>query len=71
MAPLQYSLDEAKKEGMLAGMQKGELKGREEVRRQVIANMFHKNLDIPLISEVTGVSEAEIKKLQKKHSKMQ
>ena len=56
-------------EGMLAGMQKGKLEGKEEgkleERRQVIANMFQKNVDIPFIAEVTGVSEAELKKLQK------
>ncbi len=75
MAPLQYSLDEAKKEGMLAGMQKGKLEGKEEGRqeekRQVIANMFRKNVDIPFIAEVTGLSEEELKKLQKQHSKKQ
>ncbi len=83
MAPLQYSLDEATakgiKKGMLQarqkylqeGMQVGELKGRLEERRQVIANMFRKNVDIPFIAEVTGLSEKELKKLQKQHSKKQ
>ncbi len=63
-------------EGMLAGMQKGKLEGKEEGRqegkiegkqeglRQVIANMFQKNVDIPFIAEVTGLSEKEIKKLK-------
>ncbi len=68
MAPLQYSLDEAKQEGMLAGMQKGKLEGKEEGRqenmRQVIANMFQENADIPFIAKVTGVSEEEVKKLK-------
>ncbi len=70
MTPLlQYSLDEAKAEGMhigrLEGKEEGREEGREEERRQVIANMFRKNVDIPFIAKVTGVSEAEIKKLQK------
>ena len=70
-------------EGMLAGMQKGKIEGKEEGRqegkiegkqeglRQVIANMFRKNVDIPFIAEVTGLSEKELKKLQKQHSKKQ
>ncbi len=62
---------EGKLEGMLAGMQKGELKGRQENMRQVIANMFQENADMPFIAKVTGLSEAELKKLQKKHSKKQ
>ena len=62
---------EGRLEGHLAGKIEGELKGREEVRRQVIANMFHKNLDIPFIAEVTGLSEKELEKLQKQHSKKQ
>ena len=60
-------------EGMLAGMQKGKEEGKEEGRqenmRQVIANMFQENADIPFIMKVTGLSEAEIKKLQKQYSK--
>ena len=71
MAPLQYSLDKAKEEGMLLGRKKYLQQARQERERQVIANMFRKNMDIPLISEVTGLSEAEIKKLQKQHSKKQ
>ena len=67
MTPLlQNSLDEAKQEGMLAGMLKGREEGREENMRQVIMNMFQKNLNVSLIAEVTGLSEEEIKKLQKK-----
>ena len=65
MTPLlQCSLDEAKAEGMLAGMQKGKEEGRQEKERQVIANMFRKNLNVSLIADVTGLSEAEIKKFK-------
>ncbi len=60
---------EGEQKGMLAGMQKGKLEGKEEGRqekeRQVIANMFQKNLNVSLIADVTGLSEKEIKKLQK------
>ncbi len=72
MAPLQYSLDEAMakgvKKGILLGKIEGKEEGKEEERRQVIANMFQENADIPFIAKVTGVSEAKIKKLQKQHS---
>ncbi len=64
----EYIKEEGRWEGHLAGKLEGEQKGRQEKERQVIANMFRKNMDIPLISEVTGLSEAELKKLQKKHA---
>ena len=71
----EYIKEEGRWEGMQEGEQKGmlagELKGRQENMRQVIANMFRKNVDIPFIAEVTGLSEKELKKLQKKHSKKQ
>ena len=38
--------------------------GRQEEKRQVILNMLKKGLDTSLISEVTGLSPEEIKKLQ-------
>ncbi len=58
-------------EGMEKGRQEGELKGRQENLRQVITNMFQENADIPFIAKVTGLSEKELKKLQKQHSKKQ
>ena len=63
---------EGRLEGMSAGMQKGRLegmsagmqKGRMEQNKAVIAKMLKKNLQISVISEVTGLSRAQIKKLQ-------
>ena len=53
-----FALD-AKEEGRQEGMQKGLEKGM-----QVVAlNMLRKNTDISFISEVTGLSKEEIKKL--------
>ena len=46
------------------GRQEGIQKGRQEGRQQVVLNMLQKRLDTSLISEVTGLSEEEIKKLQ-------
>ena len=42
----------------------GRKEGRQEGIQQVIANMLKKKLDISLISEVTGMSAKEIKKLK-------
>ena len=46
------------------GRAKGIQKGRLERNREVILNMLKKKLDISTISEVTGLSEKEIKKLK-------
>ena len=48
---------EGMQKGRLEGQQKGMQKGRLEGRQQVILNMLKKELDISLISEVTGLSE--------------
>ena len=46
------------------GMQRGIQRGMQKERQKVILNMLQKNLDIPLISEVTGLPEAEIIKFK-------
>ena len=46
------------------GRQEGRQAGRQEVIQQVVLNMLKKKLDTSLISEVTGVSEEEVKKLK-------
>ena len=67
--PLQSSLDSAREEGLRQGikqgMQRGMQQGREEGVQAVIGNMLKKELDISLISSVTGLSKAEIVKLTK------
>ncbi len=47
------------------GRQEGRQEGWQEGRQQVVLNMLKKKTDISFISEVTGLSEAEIKKLKK------
>ena len=80
MSPLQETLDEEREKGLqkglqkgiqkglLQGMQKGMQKGRQEGKMEekqaMIAKMLKKNLQISVISEVTGLSKAQIKKLQ-------
>ena len=52
--------DYVRKEGRQEGMQQG----RQDRDREVVLNMLQKGLDISLISEVTGLSPEEIKKLR-------
>ncbi len=51
-------------EGEREGIKKGRQEGRQEERQQVVLNMLKKKLNISVISEVTGLSEKEIKKLK-------
>ena len=60
----QAQLEYAKEQGLKAGRQEGLAEGRQEERKEVILNMLKKNLDIKLVSEVTGLSVKEIKKLK-------
>ena len=46
------------------GYQEGYQEGRQEARQTVILNMLQKNLEIPFISEVTGLPEEEIHQLK-------
>ena len=50
--------------GRKEGRQEGIERGIERGRQTVILNMLKKKLDVSLISEVTGLSEEEIKKLK-------
>ena len=51
-------------QGVQQGMQQGMQQGRRERDREVISNMLKKNLNVSLISSVTGLPEAEIVKLK-------
>ena len=66
-----------KEKGRYEGMQKGIQKGRQEGRqegmqargKEIVLNMLKKSADLSFISEVTGLSEKEIKKLKNGQSK--
>ena len=53
-----------KEKGRWEGERKGLKKGRQERNKEVVLNMLKKKTDISFISEVTGLSEKEIKKLK-------
>ena len=56
--------EEIKQRGVLEGRKQGMQQGRRERDREVINNMLKKNLNVSLISSVTGLPEAEIVKLK-------
>ncbi len=69
---LKNSLDTAKEEGLLEGIKRGIQKGRQEGIKEGIkegkiedaVKMLEKGLDSTLISEITGLPEEELEKLQ-------
>ena len=54
---------EGKAEGFVEGMEKGMEKGKAEGRADTAKKMKIKGLDLNLISDITGLSIEEIKKL--------
>ena len=56
--------EEGRVEGRQEGRMEGRLEGRQEGRQEVILNMLKEKADIAFISQVTGLSEKEIKKLK-------
>ena len=59
-------LKKGRQEGLQEGRQEGEREGLKKGRQEVVLNLLKKKLDISVISEVTGLSEKEIKKLKNK-----
>ena len=50
--------------GLLQGKQEGRVEGKMEQNKAVIARMLQEKAEISFISKVTGISKAQIKKLQ-------
>ena len=50
--------------GRMEGLQEGKIEGLQEGRVEMVLNMLKKNAEISFISDVTGLSEGEIKKLK-------
>ncbi len=61
--------EEGMQEGIQKGRQEGMKKGELERARKVAKNMLIRGLDIKLISEVTGLSEKEVKEIKRKLKK--
>ena len=64
----QKGLQEGQQKGLQEGLQEGRQKGEQFAQKRIALNMLKKNMDISVISEITGLSKAEIKKLASFHS---
>ena len=64
MSLWQDTLDEEREKWLKKGLQAGRQEGLQAGRQTVILNMLKEKLDLSVISKVTGLSEAEIKKLK-------
>ena len=60
---LQRGLEQGRGEGLQRGLEQGRGEGRQEERRQLALKLLNKKTDISFISEVTGLSKAEINKI--------
>ncbi len=62
---IQLAKSDALEEGIRKGMKAGRVQGMQEQQRGIALSMLQKGLDVSLISEVTGLSVAEIGQLTK------
>ena len=66
---LKKGLEKGRIEGEKKGLKKGRIEGKEEGREEIILKMKQKGMSLSEISEITGLSKEEIKKLSKKEIK--
>ncbi len=60
---MKQGMEKGMKQGMEKGMGKGMEKGMKQGIEQTAINMLHKNIDVSIISECTGLTIEEIKKM--------
>jgi predicted transposase/invertase (TIGR01784 family) len=58
-------IDYAKEEGIKEGIEEGKQLGVKENQKETVRKMLAKNLSIDMISEITGLSKAQIEEYQK------
>ena len=56
--------DEATKKGLKEGLEKGLERGTEQSKNEIAKNMLKENMDILLISKLTGLSNEQINNLK-------
>ncbi|MCQ2287107.1 MAG: hypothetical protein MJZ76_09610, partial [Bacteroidales bacterium] len=61
---MQKGIKKGIEKGIAEGMQKGIEKGKNEEKLLIVRNMLSKGLDVDLISEITGISVAEIQEIK-------
>ena len=57
-------LEKGKEEGLAEGLEKGKEEGEHHAKIETAKNMLSKGLDINLVSQCTGLSVEDIKRLQ-------
>ena len=60
---MEKMMNSLKEEGEMLGEKKGIKKGAKEREKSIAKSMLDKKMDIPLISDITGLSEAQIVRL--------
>ncbi len=60
---MEKMMNSLKEEGEMLGEKKGIKKGAKEREKSIAKSMLAKKMDIPLISDITGLSEAQIVRL--------
>ena len=63
---LKKGIERGRGEGLEEGIERGRGEGREETQREIALSMLKKGIKVSDISEITGISEDEIKALQSK-----
>ena len=56
-------MNSLKEEGEMLGEKRGIKKGANNEKKSIAKSMLDKKMDIPLISDITGLSEAQIARL--------
>ena len=65
---MQKGMQKGMQQGLEKGMEKGLEQGREKGKQETASMMLRENLEISLISRVTGLSEEDIQKIQSENS---
>ena len=60
---MEKMMNSLKEEGEMLGEKKGIKKGANNEKKSIAKLMLAKKMDIPLISDITGLSEAQIARL--------
>ena len=58
-------IDEGMSKGKAIGLTEGKAIGLNEGKRKIAKNMLNKNMNVSIISELTGLSIEEIKEIEK------
>lgn len=66
-AAMEHQFDKGMEKGREEGLKLGEEKGASKAKHEMAIALLNKNLDLTLISDITGLTSLEIEEIQKKH----